>query len=87
MKERKYTGIKRVAGESRKTDFAFGLYLQVIYDVVEDRLFSDLHTLNEWSEYEYSERFVTVMNITEPMTIKQIREYLDKHIEEKLHGW
>lgn len=84
MKERKYTGIRQVAGESRRTDFGFGLYLQVIYNVVEDRLFSDLHTTNSRSEYEYSERFVTVMNIVEPMTMKQIREYLDEHIEEKL---
>lgn len=39
MKERKYTGIRQVAGESKNVDYGFGLYLQVVYDIKEDRPF------------------------------------------------
>lgn len=76
-KDVKITGLKKVAGETKSLEGYFsGKYLQLNYDKSTGKVWTDFfYSLgqNNWTEYHDS-NIINCGNISEPMTMVQIRE-------------
>ena len=75
-KQRKFRGIKTAVGEMPKYDRGDGMYLQVHYDLYEDRVITDLHVSfghNSWTEYDDPD-VISVGNYDTRVTMAELKE-------------
>ncbi len=81
----KIKGLKKIAGESKGLEgYYSGHYLQINYDRKTGEAWTDYHVSfgqNSWTEYNDSS-IITCGNISEPMTMKEIRAMIERKVGE-----
>lgn len=78
----KIKGLKKIAGESKQIGKYDPEYLQLNYDKTTGEAWTDYHYSighNSWTEY-HEPGIITCGNITEPKTMREIREMIENAI-------
>ena len=84
--ERKFHGIKTAVGEMPKYDRHDGLYLEVHYDLEEDRVYTDLHCsfgYNSWTVY-HDPDVIPVGMCSERVTMAELKEDIRRAIARRV---
>lgn len=80
----KIKGLKKIAGASKSLNgYYSGQYLQVNYDPSTGEAWSNYHCSfgqNSWTQYHDS-NVINCGNISEPKTMKQLREIIESAVE------
>lgn len=80
MKELKITGVKEIAGNSKKLENV-SIVLEVFYDRESGRAWCFEHVnRNSWTVYEDRPNYIACGYIEEPVTMKEVREMIEDNV-------